>query len=178
MRIDGAAACPGAARKHRPKWREHDGAACLDQQRARNGSSQVAGIKLARQPQMKAIATFVTLMLFSVPCALVNLAVLGWLEQLSRGGQRPDPSFFQAVVPQLDVKFWFLGLLYVLFAQAIWLFRRGLLTAGASVSRSSGGGYDANLSVPVTPLQAYALSLIWSVVVVAVFMAVRSRLIG
>ncbi len=121
---------------------------------------------------MKTIGLFVKIMLLSIPCALINLALLGGLERLARGHYAHYPSFFEAVIPQWDVKFWFMGFLFVLFAQALWLVKNGTLTGGVSSGRS-GGGFYADAHIPVIPLQAYGLSFVWSVVVLAVFIVTR-----
>ena len=124
---------------------------------------------------MKPIGTFVKVMLLSIPSALVNLFLLGWLERLARGDYRHYPTFFEAVIPQWNIKFWFVGFLFVLFAQALLLVLLGVLTGGLSVGRTPGGTYDANAYVPVTPLQAFALSFIWPVVVILFFLMTRGK---
>ena len=124
---------------------------------------------------MKSIAAFVKIMLLSIPCALANFALLGWLERFARGGRRNYPSFFEAVIGPLDCKFWFVGLLCVLFAQGLWLVRMGILTGGFSIGKAV-GGHDSSVHVPVPPLQAYAVSVLWSVIVMAAFLMTRSFL--
>jgi len=139
------------------------------------GGYDRAGQSFRKQVTVKPIGTFVKVMLLSVPSALANLFILGSLERLARGNSRDYPTFFEAVIPQWDIKFWFVGLLFVLFAQSLWLVRLGVLTGSLSVGRTPGGGYDANAYIPVKPLQAYALSLIWSVVVILFFLMTRCK---